>query len=148
MAHHTCEDGGECLQWIKRTFQSARRHCSGKQPEHSILTNKAVQNKNRLDIFVGILFLYCSCNKECLVFGQTAQPGKMCQNVTASDKQFIITISRDFSPLLQPSDLKRGYGFLTVFPDSKSDTRSTNLIFSFTHQNYSYCSLIFQSGPC
>lgn len=37
IAHITCEDGGEWLQGIKGTFQSARLDCTGQQLEDAIL---------------------------------------------------------------------------------------------------------------
>lgn len=36
----TCEDRGKWLQRVKRTFQSARLHCTRQQAEHPILRDE------------------------------------------------------------------------------------------------------------
>lgn len=40
----TCEDRGKWLQGVKRTFQSARLHCTGQQLEHTILRDETEDN--------------------------------------------------------------------------------------------------------
>lgn len=40
----TCEDRGKWLQGVKRTFQSARLHCTRQQLEHTILRDETDDN--------------------------------------------------------------------------------------------------------
>lgn len=40
----TCEDRGKWLQGVKRTFQSARLHCTRQQLEHTILRDETEDN--------------------------------------------------------------------------------------------------------